>query len=88
MDRLDTYLQWKRRTQARRTPCTLTFEQWCAAWDESRCYGARGGRNGYVMAQSVPGDGFVTGNVEIIPKAEAFRRTMDLHWGGERDYLP
>ena len=56
------------------------------AWEEkSGAYEARG-RGGWVMAQSVTDDGFIPGNVEIIPATEVFRREMDAHYG-DRDYL-
>jgi hypothetical protein len=87
MTRYDVYRRWKSRTEARGVLCTLTFKEWCAVWDESHCYEFRG-RNGYVMAQSVSGDGFVPGNVEIVPAVEVFKRSMDAHYGGERDYIP
>jgi len=85
MSRYDVYQRWKRNVEARNLPCTLTFKQWRAIWDESGCYEYRG-RNGWVMAQIVAGDGFVPGNVEIIPAFEVFRQAMDRHYGGERDY--
>lgn len=86
MDRYDVYRRWKRSVEARRIRCTLTFKQWCDLWDEKPgAYEARG-RAGWQMAQSVPGDGFVPGNVEIIPATEVFRRTMDAHYG-DRNYL-
>ena len=85
MNRYDVYQRWRRSIEARQLLCTLTFEQWCTLWDESGCYELRD-RNGYVMAQSVPGDGFVPGNVEIIPVTEVFRRVMDAPYG-DRNYL-
>lgn len=39
------------------------------------------------MVEAVPGNGFVSGNVEMISAAEHFRQNMDIHYGGERDYL-
>ena len=87
MARYDVYRRWVKRTEARKILCTLTFQQWWDEWEKSGCYEFRG-RNGYVMAQSVIGDGFVPGNVEIIPAVEVFKRAMDAHYGGERDYLP
>jgi len=88
MGRHDVYRRWKKSREAAGIRCTLTFAQWCDLWDEKPgAYEARG-RGGWVTAQSVIGDGFVPGNVEIIPATEVFRRTMDEHYGGERDYLP
>lgn len=86
MDRYNDYLRWKSRTEARKIRCALSFKQWWDIWEKSGAYKARGS-NGWVMAQSVIGDGFVPGNVEIIPAAEVFRRSMDTYYSGERSYL-
>ena len=37
-------------------------------------------RGRWVMAQCVQGDGIVLGNVEIVPRSEACRTTMNLHY--------
>ncbi len=82
----ERYSQQKSNARRRGIPFTLTFQQWWAAWEEkSGAYEARG-RGGWVMAQSVTDDGFIPGNVEIIPATEVFRREMDAHYG-DRDYL-
>lgn len=51
----------------------LSFKQFCEIED---WYRPRGGR-GWLMVQSVPDDGYVPGNVEMMPAAEHCRRNMD-----------
>jgi hypothetical protein len=72
----------RKRSYCRRRgiPFELTFKQFCEI--------AKTGGSDWLMVQSVPNDGYVVGNVEMLPRFEAFRRNMDLHYGGERMYLP
>jgi hypothetical protein len=58
----------------------LTFEEFCEI--------AKTGHQEWVMVESVPNKGFVLGNVEMLPRSEIFRRNMDVHYAGERSYLP
>jgi hypothetical protein len=80
------YSQHKSRATHEGIPFTLTFQQRWDLWNENGLYQFRG-RGGYVMAQMSPSDGFVPGNVEIIPARQVFAQTMDAHYCGERDYL-
>ena len=83
-DRLERYRRKRSYCRRRGIPFTLNFEQFC---EIERQFAPRGVR-GWLMVQSVSGDGYVPGNVEMIPVSEHFRRNMDVHYGGERNYLP
>ena len=76
------YSQHKSRANYQGVFFDISFEDWWAKW---KPYWKLRGR--WIMIQAVPGDGFVPSNVEIIPKSEAFRRTMDLHYI-DRSYSP
>ena len=84
-DCLERYRQHKSRAKSKGIEFTLTFKEWWEAWEPY--WKARGPR-GWVMIQSVPGDGFTRDNIEIVPKAESFRRAMDNYYGGITSHLP
>jgi hypothetical protein len=81
------YSQMKSYAKSHHILFTLTFEQWWDIWEKSGCYEARGGSTGYVMTRLSRNDGFVPGNIDIVPRSELFRQTMDDHYGWERNYL-
>jgi hypothetical protein len=83
-DQLERYRRKKSNCRRRGILFTLTLKQFREI--EER-YGPRGG-SGWLMVQSVPDDGYVPGNVEMMSAAEHLRRNMDAHYGGERSYIP
>ena len=78
-DMLERFRRKKRYCRLHGKAFELTFEQFREI--------AKTGGPGWVMVESVPNDGYVLGNVEMLPRSESFRRKMDLHYNGERQYL-
>jgi hypothetical protein len=78
-DMLERFHRKRRYCRSLGKPFELTFEQFCEI--------AETGGPGSVMVEVVPSSGYVSG-VQMIPRSQIFRRYMDVHYRGERGYLP
>lgn len=79
-DLLERFHRKKRYCRSLGKSFELTFEQFC---EIAEICGP-----GWVMVETVPSRGYVPGNIKMLPRSEIFRRNMDLHYGGQRSYLP
>lgn len=80
----ERFKQNRQRVKRRGEAWGLTFDQWLEIWEKSGVYHLRG--RGYVLTRFDTDGVWKVNNVQVIPESEAFRRTMDLHYGGERWY--